>query len=140
MYTQALNSSEGEDRNVEDAARAGQFQARIDAEERIEPNDWMPAAYRKTLTRQISQHAHSEIIGMQPEGNWLTRAPSLRRKAALLAKARGGTCEAFWQSVNVLQKYIAYRNLCYILLPNNSGEVRHVYAGAQFVRGRRPQH
>ena len=88
MYTQALNSSEGEDRNIEDAARAAQFQARIDADERIEPNDWMPAAYRKTLTRQISQHAHSEIVGMLPEGNWITRAPSLRRKAALLAKVQ----------------------------------------------------
>ncbi len=88
MYTQALNSSEGEDRTIEDAARAAQFQARIDAEERIEPNDWMPAAYRKTLTRQISQHAHSEIVGMLPEGNWITRAPSLRRKAALLAKVQ----------------------------------------------------
>src|SRR5881396_860204 len=92
MYTQALNSSEAqdrlEDRNLEDAARAAQFQARVDAEERIEPNDWMPAAYRKTLTRQISQHAHSEIVGMLPEGNWITRAPSLRRKAALLAKVQ----------------------------------------------------
>jgi ring-1,2-phenylacetyl-CoA epoxidase subunit PaaA len=88
MYTQALNTSEAEDRNIEDAARAAQFQARIDAEERIEPNDWMPAAYRKTLTRQISQHAHSEIVGMLPEGNWITRAPTLRRKAALLAKVQ----------------------------------------------------
>ena len=88
MYTQALNTSEVEDRNIEDAGRAAQFQARIDAEERIEPNDWMPAAYRKTLTRQISQHAHSEIVGMLPEGNWITRAPSLRRKAALLAKVQ----------------------------------------------------
>src|SRR5450756_447951 len=88
MYTQALNTTEAEDRNVEDAARAAQFQARIDAEERIEPNDWMPAAYRKMLTRQISQHAHSEIVGMLPEGNWITRAPSLRRKAALLAKVQ----------------------------------------------------
>ena len=88
MYTQALNGSEGEGRVVEDAAREAQFQARIDAEERIEPNDWMPAAYRKTLTRQISQHAHSEIVGMLPEGNWITRAPSLRRKAALLAKVQ----------------------------------------------------
>ena len=75
-------------RHVEDAARAAQFQARIDADERIEPNDWMPAAYRKTLTRQISQHAHSEIVGMLPEGNWITRAPTLRRKAALLAKVQ----------------------------------------------------
>ena len=88
MYTQALNTSDAEERNIEDAARAAQFQARIDAEERIEPNDWMPAAYRKTLTRQISQHAHSEIVGMLPEGNWITRAPSLRRKAALLAKVQ----------------------------------------------------
>ena len=88
MYTQALNTSETEDRHIEDAARAVQFQARIDADERIEPNDWMPAAYRKTLTRQISQHAHSEIVGMLPEGNWITRAPSLRRKAALLAKVQ----------------------------------------------------
>jgi ring-1,2-phenylacetyl-CoA epoxidase subunit PaaA len=88
MYTQALNTSEAEDRNIEDATRAAQFQARIDADDRIEPNDWMPAAYRKTLTRQISQHAHSEIVGMLPEGNWITRAPSLRRKAALLAKVQ----------------------------------------------------
>ncbi|GAC1632451.1 MAG: 1,2-phenylacetyl-CoA epoxidase subunit A [Bradyrhizobium sp.] len=88
MYTQALNTSEAEDRNPEDGARAAAFQARIDAEERIEPNDWMPAAYRKTLTRQISQHAHSEIVGMLPEGNWITRAPSLCRKAGLLAKVQ----------------------------------------------------
>ena len=63
-----------------------QFQAKIDREEKIEPRDWMPDAYRKTLIRQISQHAHSEIVGMLPEANWITRAPSLRRKAALLAK------------------------------------------------------
>src|SRR5487761_1137018 len=88
MYTQALNTSEAEDRTVEDAARAARFQARIDAEDRIEPNDWMPDAYRRTLVRQISQHAHSEIVGMLPEGNWITRAPSLRRKAALLAKVQ----------------------------------------------------
>ena len=88
MYTQALNTADTEDRNIEDAERAAQFQARIDIDDRIEPNDWMPAAYRKTLTRQISQHAHSEIVGMLPEGNWITRAPSLRRKAALLAKVQ----------------------------------------------------
>lgn len=64
------------------------FQAIVDAEERIEPSDWMPDAYRETLIRQIAQHAHSEIIGMQPEGNWITRAPSLRRKAILLAKVQ----------------------------------------------------
>ncbi|UWU71306.1 1,2-phenylacetyl-CoA epoxidase subunit PaaA [Bradyrhizobium sp. NC92] len=88
MYTQALNTAETADRDLEDAGKAAQFQARIDVEERIEPNDWMPAAYRKTLTRQISQHAHSEIVGMLPEGNWITRAPTLRRKAALLAKVQ----------------------------------------------------
>src|ERR1700744_4957762 len=64
------------------------FDALIDADATIEPRDWMPEAYRKTLIRQIAQHAHSEIIGMQPEGNWLTRAPSLRRKAILLAKVQ----------------------------------------------------
>ncbi len=73
---------------AEDPEKLARFQAKIDAEEKIEPNDWMPEAYRRTLIRQISQHAHSEIIGMQPEGNWITRAPSLRRKAALLAKVQ----------------------------------------------------
>ena len=63
-----------------------QFQKRIDNEEKIEPKDWMPDNYRKHLIRQISQHAHSEVIGMQPEGNWITRAPSLRSKMILLAK------------------------------------------------------
>jgi ring-1,2-phenylacetyl-CoA epoxidase subunit PaaA len=65
-----------------------QFQEKIDKELRIEPKDWMPEKYRKTLIRQISQHAHSEIVGMLPEGNWITRAPSLRRKAVLLAKVQ----------------------------------------------------
>jgi ring-1,2-phenylacetyl-CoA epoxidase subunit PaaA len=64
------------------------FQQKIDAEIKIEPKDWMPDAYRKTLVRQISQHAHSEIVGMLPEGNWITRAPSLKRKAILLAKVQ----------------------------------------------------
>lgn len=72
----------------ENAAQLAAFQARIDAEQKIEPNDWMPDAYRRSLVRQISQHAHSEIVGMLPEGQWLTRAPSLRRKAALLAKVQ----------------------------------------------------
>ncbi len=90
MYTQGLDQSDkgtaatGRD----DAAQLARFQARVDAEEKIEAKDWMPADYRKTLVRQISQHAHSEIIGMQPEGNWLTRAPSLKRKAILLAKVQ----------------------------------------------------
>lgn len=64
------------------------FDATISDDRRIEPRDWMPDAYRKTMIRQIAQHAHSEIIGMQPEGNWITRAPSLRRKAVLLAKVQ----------------------------------------------------
>lgn len=64
------------------------FQQKIEEEVKIEPKDWMPDAYRKTLIRQISQHAHSEIVGMLPEGNWITRAPSLKRKAILLAKVQ----------------------------------------------------
>jgi ring-1,2-phenylacetyl-CoA epoxidase subunit PaaA len=64
------------------------FEATIARQGRIEPRDWMPDGYRKTMIRQIAQHAHSEIIGMQPEGNWITRAPSLRRKAILLAKVQ----------------------------------------------------
>ena len=64
------------------------FQQKVDAEIKIEPKDWMPDAYRKTLIRQISQHAHSEIVGMLPEGNWISRAPSLKRKAILLAKVQ----------------------------------------------------
>jgi ring-1,2-phenylacetyl-CoA epoxidase subunit PaaA len=88
MYTQAINAPQNDERCAEDSAKPVAFEERIAAEERIEANDWMPAAYRKTLTRQISQHAHSEIVGMLPEGNWLTRAPTLRRKAALLAKVQ----------------------------------------------------
>lgn len=66
--------------------RQQEFDAKVANEERIEPKDWMPPDYRKTVLRQMSQHAHSEVIGMQPEGNWITRAPTLRRKAILLAK------------------------------------------------------
>ncbi len=64
------------------------FQEKIDAEIKIEPKDWMPEGYRRNLIRQISQHAHSEVVGMLPEGNWITRAPTLRRKVALLAKVQ----------------------------------------------------
>lgn len=74
--------------NPQDAEEQAHFDALIEADQRIEPRDWMPDAYRKTLIRQISQHGHSEIIGMQPEGNWITRAPSLKRKAILLAKVQ----------------------------------------------------
>ena len=90
MYTQALNDPANKVAVVEkgEEAQNVRFMERIDAEEKIEPNDWMPDSYRKTLVRQISQHAHSEIIGMFPEGNWITRAPTLRRKATLLAKVQ----------------------------------------------------
>jgi ring-1,2-phenylacetyl-CoA epoxidase subunit PaaA len=64
------------------------FQALLDADQKVEPKDWMPEGYRTTLIRQIAQHAHSEIIGMQPEGNWITRAPTLKRKAILMAKVQ----------------------------------------------------
>lgn len=73
---------------VEGDPRSVAFQDRIDADVTIEPRDWMPDKYRSSLIRQVAQHAHSEIIGMQPEGNWITRAPSLRRKAILLAKVQ----------------------------------------------------
>src|SRR3990167_602249 len=72
----------------EDPAKAALFQARIDAGEYIEPKDWMPERYRKQLIRMMSQHAHSEVVGMLPEVNWITRAPSLRRKMVLLAKVQ----------------------------------------------------
>jgi len=90
MYTQGLDqkSAENEASPVDESDAAESFQRRVDAEEKIEAKDWMPEAYRRTLVRQISQHAHSEIIGMQPEGNWLTRAPTLRRKSILLAKVQ----------------------------------------------------
>ena len=94
MYTQGLDqkdkpmgqTSPGDRGDTPE--RLAAFQARIDADEKIEPKDWMPSAYRKTLIRQMSQHAHSEIVGMLPEGNWITRAPTLRRKAILLAKVQ----------------------------------------------------
>jgi len=91
MYTQSLLHAPPEavsDAKLMDADQQAAFDARIRADGRIEPQDWMPDAYRKTLVRQISQHAHSEVVGMQPEGNWITRAPSLKRKCILLAKVQ----------------------------------------------------
>ncbi len=87
MYTTELSKT-AKIENLEDPKLLEAFEARVAADEFIEPKDWMPEAYRRTLTRQISQHAHSEIVGMLPEGNWITRAPSLRRKAILLAKVQ----------------------------------------------------
>lgn len=84
MYAQMVKS----EATREDPERLAAFQARIDAGEKIEPKDWMPSGYRKTLIRQIGQHAHSEIVGQLPEGNWITRAPTLERKAILLAKVQ----------------------------------------------------
>jgi ring-1,2-phenylacetyl-CoA epoxidase subunit PaaA len=88
MYTQALDAPQTPSAPTDEDERLARFQARIDADEKIEPKDWMPEAYRQTLIRQIAQHAHSEIVGMLPEGNWITRAPSLRRKAVLIAKVQ----------------------------------------------------
>ena len=104
MYTQSFNVPDAPDtknsahtaalKSVPKAlteaevALQAQFDSRIDADGKVEPRDWMPDAYRKTLVRQISQHAHSEIVGMLPEGNWISRAPSLKRKAILIAKVQ----------------------------------------------------
>jgi ring-1,2-phenylacetyl-CoA epoxidase subunit PaaA len=85
--TDDLLTNAGTDDALEASLQAG-FDQTIEHEQRVEPRDWMPEGYRKTLIRQIAQHAHSEIIGMQPEGNWITRAPSLRRKAILVAKVQ----------------------------------------------------
>lgn len=90
MYTTELSKNAARQTPVaaDPAELVDKFEARVANDEFIEPKDWMPEAYRKTLIRQISQHAHSEIVGMLPEGNWITRAPSLRRKAVLLAKVQ----------------------------------------------------
>src|SRR6202171_1243581 len=72
----------------EDPARTAEFEARIARGESIEPKDWMPERYRRQLVRMMSQHAHSEVVGMLPEANWITRAPSLRRKISLIAKVQ----------------------------------------------------
>jgi ring-1,2-phenylacetyl-CoA epoxidase subunit PaaA len=97
VYTQALDLPDPERAGLKSVPESGDadgdarqigFDAKIDTDRRIEPQDWMPEAYRKTLVRQISQHAHSEIVGMLPEGNWISRAPSLKRKAILLAKVQ----------------------------------------------------
>jgi ring-1,2-phenylacetyl-CoA epoxidase subunit PaaA len=97
MYTQALDLPDSERAGLKSVPPSGDaandalqlsFDCKIDTDRRIEPQDWMPEAYRRTLVRQISQHAHSEVVGMLPEGNWISRAPSLKRKAILLAKVQ----------------------------------------------------
>ena len=89
MYAQMVKTDGKGVRTLEEMSpEERHFQERVDADEKIEPKDWMPEGYRKTLIRQISQHAHSEIVGQLPEGNWITRAPTLERKAILLAKVQ----------------------------------------------------
>lgn len=89
MYAQMVKSTGKKVKSqVDMSPEERRFQERIDQGERIEPKDWMPESYRKTLIRQIGQHAHSEIVGQLPEGNWITRAPTLERKAILLAKVQ----------------------------------------------------
>ena len=89
MYAQNVSTGTQGGRDADELSpEEAAFQARIDGNIKIEPKDWMPAAYRKTLIRQIGQHAHSEIVGQLPEGNWVTRAPTLERKAILLAKVQ----------------------------------------------------
>ena len=109
MYTQSLSIPD-EGRSVkpiqlgESPEKIQAFEDRIAADGRIEPQDWMPEAYRKTLIRQISQHAHSEIVGMLPEGNWISRAPSLKRKAILIAKVQdeGGHGQYLYSAAETL--------------------------------------
>jgi ring-1,2-phenylacetyl-CoA epoxidase subunit PaaA len=92
MYTQAIDLPgqplEAQKNAGADSAKVREFDAKLAADRKIEPRDWMSEPYRKTLIRQISQHAHSEIVGMLPEGNWISRAPSLKRKAILIAKVQ----------------------------------------------------
>ena len=88
MYTQGLDQPAQLSTSLDEADLEKGFLERVDAEEKIEPKDWMPVRYRNMLIRQISQHAHSEIVGMLPEGNWITRAPTLKRKTILIAKVQ----------------------------------------------------
>ncbi|CAM4249042.1 1,2-phenylacetyl-CoA epoxidase subunit PaaA [Kerstersia similis] len=89
MYAQMIKTDSERVRSLEEmSAQEREFMERIERGEKIEPKEWMPEAYRKTLIRQIGQHAHSEVVGQLPEGNWITRAPTLERKAILLAKVQ----------------------------------------------------
>ena len=109
-------------RSADEKTLEAEFQRRIDNEEKIEPKDWMPQAYRKNLIRQISQHAHSEVIGMQPEGNWITRAPSLHRKAVLLAKVQDEAGHGLYLYSAAEVNNIGFRHrtaMCYQRFANN---------------------
>ena len=97
MYAQMVKTGADRVRSREELpAQERAFQDRVDADIKIEPKDWMPEAYRRTLIRQISQHAHSEIIGMQPEGNWITRAPTLESPRSTFS-LRATSCSAEWK-------------------------------------------
>ena len=105
MYAQLVDTGvktlvDANDLSAEERA----FQARVDADVKVEPKDWMPDAYRRTLVRQIQQHAHSEIVGMLPEGNWITRAPTLHRKMILMAKVQdeGGHGQYLYHAAETL--------------------------------------
>ena len=105
MYAQMVDTGVNQVRSISEMDPQEQaFQARIDAGVKIEPKDWMPEGYRRTLIRQIAQHAHSEVVGMLPEGNWITRAPNLRRKCILLAKVQdeAGHAQYLYSSVETL--------------------------------------
>ena len=87
MYAQMVDTGTKRLKTIEEMSpEEREFQLKVDAETKIEAKNWMPEAYRKTLIRQMSQHAHSEVVGMLPEGNWVTRAPTLKRKLQLMAK------------------------------------------------------
>jgi hypothetical protein len=120
MYAQMVDTGAKRLRALEEMSPEERaFQERIDADIKIEPKDWMPEGYRKTLIRQISQHAHSEIIGMQPEGNWITRAPSLRRKCILVAKVQDDSAAIAQQPGNMRTQRVA------LATRNNSSIAAH---------------
>ena len=110
MYTQSMDIPSGDRDDVPvtaDAKYEAEFEAKLARGECIEPKDWMPERYRKTLIRQISQHAHSEVVGMLPEGGWITRAPTLERKCILLAKVQdeGGHGMYLYSAAETLEAY-----------------------------------
>ena len=129
MYAQMVETGLKNVRSIDDMGQEERaFQARIDEGIKIEAKDWMPDAYRKTLIRQISQHAHSEIVGQLPEGNWVTRAPTLKRKSILLAKIQDEAGHGLYlysaAEMEVLRQVVlkhdlylfadeAYREFCY---------------------------
>ena len=137
MYTQALDVHGDPAAPPDESERERRFQARVDREEKVEPKDWMPARYRATLIRQISQHAHSEIVGMLPEGNWITRAPSLLRKSILIAKVQdeGGHGAYLYSAAETLG--VSRDQLIDQLLSRQSQVLEHLQLSDPHVGGRR---